>query len=182
MTKIFLNDEPLMSPGKCANCGASGRDRKYVDFGLTVELYGVVYICSICVGELFRLFNFEPVATNLKFKTLQSHVTVLETSKMEVDNALTRFGDKVETLRRELAHIHNVVSNSSGSTTGNIDPDEVLDSSSREVDNAIDNSRVENDSTKPRKSNKSATKSATGSGRPNVPSLAELLNTNKPPD
>lgn len=46
-------DAPIMIPGTCAVCGASRTDdRKYVDFGLTVDYVGVMYFCTFCVQEL----------------------------------------------------------------------------------------------------------------------------------
>lgn len=164
-----------MSPGKCANCGATGRDRKYVDFGLTVELYGVVYICSICIGELFRLFNFEPVATNLKFKTMENHITVLETANGELEHVVHRLKDKLSNFRKEFTHVQSVVNSRPDPVSGNIDPDLVLNTSSDDVNNTVDESRAENDNTGTERTDTRTPEPATGSGRQNVPSLAELL-------
>lgn len=44
---------PLALPGKCIVCGASNNDdgRQYIDFGLEIDFYGVVYFCTHCMSE-----------------------------------------------------------------------------------------------------------------------------------
>lgn len=57
--RFKLLDAPYASPGKCAVCGysASGDSepddrRQYLDFGLDIEYYGAIYICTACVNEV----------------------------------------------------------------------------------------------------------------------------------
>lgn len=55
MTKYRIIPVPDFRPSKCANCGSTKEDgRKYIDFGLQVDWYGVVYLCSYCVNEIAR--------------------------------------------------------------------------------------------------------------------------------
>lgn len=53
MSKYKISDVPPYPPTKCANCGTSKNDgRKYIDFDLTVDWYGVVYICGFCLKDI----------------------------------------------------------------------------------------------------------------------------------
>lgn len=57
-SKIQILDVPRMNPGKCVLCGASdGEDRQYVDIGVTIEWYGVVYFCTFCFTEALNIIG-----------------------------------------------------------------------------------------------------------------------------
>jgi len=43
---------PFPNPGKCAVCG--GVKTPVVDFGFTVQFYGAVMICTVCLSEAAR--------------------------------------------------------------------------------------------------------------------------------
>jgi hypothetical protein len=43
-SRFQLLPTPLVAPGKCAICGAI--DRPVIDFGMTIQFYGTVYICA----------------------------------------------------------------------------------------------------------------------------------------
>lgn len=47
--RFKLLERPVALPGKCACCGAV--DRPVVDFGFDLDFYGVVYLCTTCLGE-----------------------------------------------------------------------------------------------------------------------------------
>lgn len=51
---------PMASPGKCSVCGSV--DRPVVDFGLTVEFYGAVVICVLCLTEAARNIQMVPLS------------------------------------------------------------------------------------------------------------------------
>lgn len=48
---------PLVLPAQCVACGYGGNDRRYVDFGLDLEFYGVVYLCENCMNIWFNEWN-----------------------------------------------------------------------------------------------------------------------------
>jgi hypothetical protein len=53
MTKYRIKDYPDIKMAKCANCGATKDDgRKYVDFGLDVDWYGIVWLCGLCLRDI----------------------------------------------------------------------------------------------------------------------------------
>lgn len=71
-----------LSPGVCALCGSSGGDgRQFVDFGKTMDWYGVVYFCTFCVGEASKLLGY---ATYGKYDELFKKY---ETKLLELGNA-----------------------------------------------------------------------------------------------
>jgi len=53
-----ITDGALVAPGKCAVCGTVSA-KKYVDFGLDLDFYGVVYICADnCFTELANNLDY----------------------------------------------------------------------------------------------------------------------------
>jgi len=62
--RFQLVDSPAL-PGKCACCGyaASGANepndrRQYVDFGMDIDYYGVVYLCTVCITTVATGLGF----------------------------------------------------------------------------------------------------------------------------
>lgn len=47
--KIQITDVPMTAPAHCGCCGAV--DRPVVDFGLTIDYYGAVLICTACMHD-----------------------------------------------------------------------------------------------------------------------------------
>ena len=54
----LLDNGPVVSPGSCAICGFSGRERRYLDPRLDFEFYGSVIFCELCVGAMVTLFGY----------------------------------------------------------------------------------------------------------------------------
>ena len=54
-SRFKLTNLPLVTPGKCACCGAV--DRPVVDFDMTVQFYGAVLLCITCLAEAARLID-----------------------------------------------------------------------------------------------------------------------------
>lgn len=51
-TKFKIVPAPIQVPGNCSSCGSSNNeDRNYIDFDLTLDFYGAVYICTFCFSE-----------------------------------------------------------------------------------------------------------------------------------
>lgn len=60
-SRFRILDLAIRKPGVCFVCRSDGNDeRQFVDFGKTVEWYGVVYICTFCASEVAKLLNFVP--------------------------------------------------------------------------------------------------------------------------
>ena|SRR5882757_3802097 len=58
-TKFKVVPAPTQVPGTCASCGASDNsDRQYIDFGFTLDYYGVFYLCTFCFTECANAIGF----------------------------------------------------------------------------------------------------------------------------
>lgn len=89
-SRFKILDAPYATPGKCAVCGyaASGNEtepddkRQYIDFGLDIDYYGVVYICTTCIHELTHQLGYilpvEADEFENKIEELTSRITRLE--------------------------------------------------------------------------------------------------------
>lgn len=55
--KISANQ--MVGPGKCAGCGKFSND-DFLDFGLELDFYGVVYFCRDCLVEAGIVFGLRP--------------------------------------------------------------------------------------------------------------------------
>lgn len=59
----------VKKPGTCFVCKSDGGDeRQFVDFGKTVDWYGVVYICTFCVSEVAKILGLMPIAEREAFE------------------------------------------------------------------------------------------------------------------
>lgn len=57
-SRFQVYPSPVASPGKCGVCGAV--DRPVVDFNMTIQFYGAVYICITCMTEAAQVINLVP--------------------------------------------------------------------------------------------------------------------------
>jgi hypothetical protein len=63
-SRFRIVENANLKPGVCALCGSAGGDgRQFIDFGKTMEWYGVVYFCTFCVGEAAHLLGLGNVLT-----------------------------------------------------------------------------------------------------------------------
>lgn len=77
-SRFRILDIPIKKPGVCALCGDAGGDgRQFVDFGKTVEWYGVVYFCTACVTEAAKLIGLDAKSSdyNLAMANLQTEIS-----------------------------------------------------------------------------------------------------------
>jgi hypothetical protein len=57
--RVQVLDNPAAPPGKCAVCGnGADKERQWIDFGVTIDFVGALYICSICITEVANALNF----------------------------------------------------------------------------------------------------------------------------
>lgn len=76
MSKYRILQIPDMNMAKCANCGSAKNDgRKYIDFGLYIEWYGTVFLCTLCIKDIaMNAGLFEPLeqeVEKLKFSKIK---------------------------------------------------------------------------------------------------------------
>jgi hypothetical protein len=165
MSKYRILTRPDVGPNaKCANCGSSREDeRLYVDFGLQIDWYGPVYLCTICLRD---------IAYNAKlFRALEIHILKLEEEIAELKLQRVSAKELKETVLKTYEEVRSYFDNLSA--TGN-DPA----SGSR----ANVGTRKESSSSITGKSDSGAvkpesgiTESAAKSGPENIPSLKNLL-------
>lgn len=60
-SRFRVSNSPDEMPGHCIVCGASDNDRQYIDFGMSLDFYGVVYFCTHCFAEASAAAGFLPV-------------------------------------------------------------------------------------------------------------------------
>lgn len=96
-SRIKILDAPILNPGTCALCGASRNDdRKYVDFGLTVDYIGVIYFCTFCMTELAnRIGCLMPEQT----QKLEDELNVARQTILDFQKDKAALDDAVSTLR-----------------------------------------------------------------------------------
>lgn len=169
MTKYRIISVPDVSPSKCANCGSTKNDgRQYVDFGLHVDWYGVVFLCSLCLHEIAREMGL--------FTALEKEINRL-VSEQEFFKDLRSQGVTVqETVLHTFEEVKSYFDGlrSLGSDTGSSSTADV-GSNKESNEPTIDRAESTASTTKSR-----AIKSTSVSGPKNVPSLTELLNDPRP--
>ena len=77
-----LDHNQLIAPGKCAGCGGF-TDRHFIDFGLELDFYGVVYLClENCFTEVANQIGFispiQAAELQAELKSYQGHFDVLQ--------------------------------------------------------------------------------------------------------
>lgn len=172
MSKYTVVDVPYYKPGKCANCGASKNDgRKYIDFGLEVDWYGIVYLCGTCLNDVAKNAGlFEGLISRIH--TLEKELELEKINKTSLDE-LKEKGDEIyESITsrfRELEEFY--VSVQPPRDSSDSDPDSDPNGGEKA------NGEQGTDSTESgvTESNKPATKSASSTGRKDIPSLTSLI-------
>lgn len=166
MSKYRILPIPDVGPAfKCANCGAAKNDgRGYVDFGLQVDWYGVVYLCTECLKDIAGkagLFR----ALELRIIQLEEEIKKRQYVNLSVESFRETVLRTFEEVRERFVDLHSTGDDSS---PGNNDS---VDSSSNESGKSGTDS-TESGTTK---SEQPTSKSSTVSGRKDVPQLADLL-------
>lgn len=168
MSKYRVLAVPDVSPGKCANCGASKNDgRKYIDFGLHVDWYGAVYLCGTCLQDVAREMGL--------FKELESQLVEVEIKSTVVEELReqgAQLHEKVVQTFKEFEefyvdlHSHELDINTDTSSDSIINPSVETTSKSRVNPTESGINPVQSRAPK-----------SNSSGRPkNIHSLADLLN------
>lgn len=60
-SRFRILDQPYSLPSKCSFCGIGHNEdgkRQFIDTGLDLDWYGVVYICSTCFIEIAQTLGF----------------------------------------------------------------------------------------------------------------------------
>lgn len=103
----ILKPTQLVGPGKCAVCGKFSGDH-FIDFGLELDFYGVVYICvSDCFREMANLQEY--------FSPNQHKMALAELAdkRDELNTAL----DKIEVLENVIYGLRSLGDSSASSSS-----------------------------------------------------------------
>lgn len=90
-SRFRLLDVAIKKPGTCLVCKSDGSDeRQFVDFGKTVDWYGVVYVCTFCLSEVAKLLGLQNVS-NLTAELVRYEKAVQDfgTQNAELSEALS---------------------------------------------------------------------------------------------
>jgi len=167
MGKYNILDVPNCKPFNCANCGSTKNDdRKYIDIGLDIDWYGIVYLCGLCLKDIATAFGlFKELEEKLeKAVTTLAELNYTEQKGVELQEKVIQ---TLKEFEEHYANLHPAISRRSTNSSDCVEP---YTPPSNET--VIEVERTA-DEPKPR-----IVKSTPSSGRKNVPSLAELLNAN----
>lgn len=98
-SRFTILNSPIKKPGVCALCTSPGGDgRQFVDFGKSVEWYGVVYFCTFCVSEAARLLGLAPKSDWVQAaENLQAEISNVDDkyveAKVKLDAAMVLLRD-----------------------------------------------------------------------------------------
>jgi hypothetical protein len=93
-SRFRILNTALLAPGVCSLCGSAGDDgRQFVDFGKTVDFFGVVYFCTYCVIEAATLLGMAPKSNyTLALSNLQEELSTMDDryvdAKVKLDAAM----------------------------------------------------------------------------------------------
>ncbi len=171
MSKYRILALPDVGPAlKCANCGCGRNDgRGYIDFGLQVDWYGVVYLCTEClrdIAEKAGLFR----SLELKILQLEEEVKERTVDRLTLKNFEATVLRTFEEVNNRFVSLHSVGDGSTSDSPIDVVPDEDKQTES-------DVTGADSGTEKPEQP---TSKSSTVSGRKDVPELADLLNLGKP--
>jgi hypothetical protein len=165
MSRYRILARPDVGPAlKCSNCGSAREgDRQYVDFGLYVDWYGQVFICTLCLADIALhagLFK----AAELKILQLEQQIEDLKTSRVSAEDLKSTFLRTYEEVKNHFDSLYPVGSES----VSNSVPDVGSDAQPTDKDASVSNSSVKTPERK-------VTKPATSSGSKDLPLLTALL-------
>lgn len=102
--KVQITRTPQVAPHACCNCGFGGEQegRYFIDFGIDIEYYGTILICTECFGEVAALVDYDSPAISLK--------------KSDIIGVLTQENSRL----REIEAKYNVIMDVVGTIDGNL--------------------------------------------------------------
>lgn len=92
-SRIQILDFPQAAPGHCAICGYAGGiendDRKFVDWGFSLDFFGAVIICTTCVQTIANALGFLSVVQSEDLLA-SSFAMVNQVAELEEENGNLR--------------------------------------------------------------------------------------------
>jgi hypothetical protein len=122
-SRFRLLDVAIKKPGTCLVCKSDGSDeRQFVDFGKTVDWYGVVYVCTFCLGEVAKLLGLQNVSS------LAAELARYEKAVQDFGTQNAELSEQLNAARLLLRNCHCGDGNSGDSVSDPVSLDEKFDS------------------------------------------------------
>lgn len=99
MSKYRIVDVPDLKPSKCANCGSTKNDgRKYIDFGLDIDWFGIVFICGMCLIDIAKNMGLFTrfIEENTRLRESIHNSTALEERGVEIEKTVLHVFEEVK--------------------------------------------------------------------------------------
>jgi hypothetical protein len=98
-----LEHNQLIAPGKCAGCGGF-TNRRFIDFGLELDFYGVVYLClETCFTEVANQIGFaspdQVESLKARIESYRGHTEILQgkLAKLEaIESAIQHYSSVID--------------------------------------------------------------------------------------
>jgi hypothetical protein len=147
-SRFQLLPRPAASPGKCSVCGVVNRE--VIDFGLDIEFYGAVVICTECMISASARLNLVPVAEVLILREKLAHVSkAAQTVQSLFDDCVVDFIERTNRLESDIRN-HFTSSNMDVNKTSEQDKSSDADNDTSSVgtseqDNNVDSNERPNE-------------------------------------
>lgn len=103
-SRFKVTNVAILNPGVCFVCKSSGGDgRQFVDYGETIDFYGVVYVCTYCVAEVAKVLGF---VTPAEVDVMKGQINALNDFLGEMTTERAQFAEALDAARILLRNCH----------------------------------------------------------------------------
>lgn len=104
-----LDHNQLIAPGKCAGCGGF-TNRHFIDFGLELDFYGVVYLClETCFTEVANQIGFISPVQAVELQGEMQNLVERNSDLQDKLNALENVRDAIDSYRVVDPSVHSAI-------------------------------------------------------------------------
>jgi len=129
--KIQISEHANAAPNKCANCSFSGYEpgRFFVDFGVDLEFYGTIYLCTNCFAECANIIGWISPAEADQLKSRDAELTAEVERLREFENKYVSIASYFDDADRSGGNLPGFDTDSDSSVT--MGSEDVLDESDK---------------------------------------------------
>jgi hypothetical protein len=132
-SRFKITNVAVMNPGVCFVCGSSGGDsRQFVDYGKTIDFYGVVYVCTFCIAEVAKLLGF------LNRKPFEEEIDQLQNGCIQRDLEIDNLQEQLNAARILLRNCHCDPDSTNPTVLDSLEADPEPESDDPDVDESGD--------------------------------------------
>ena len=103
-SRFQVTERPLVTPGKCAVCGAV--DRPVVDFNMTLQFYGAVLLCTTCLTEAGHAIGLVPYSD---VQRLEESLAQSLTDQLKARNLKVLTDEQFDVVSDAVGHLSDVL-------------------------------------------------------------------------